>query len=663
MSAVLPSSSTSIVRTGAGVATGTDLATIWGCVTTNADMTPRLWFDGNALETFHGSGQLLDQVSVFIQITRLPVLVVPLPISTPGIIRWQSQAGTGTSPASVVVGSDGSLEHVDGMLRVVRGGTVGTDQLQLEYSLDGGNNWRLFRLGTATSFTIPRIGQVIEFGPGTLVTGEEILSWTSTAPTPDDADIATARGKLAEQGNQSRAWYMIRDMKVEQDITAYKLAVDTYDTTDKRPLQAYSGLRRAFDRTGYKAQMSQIRWWMVGGPEITFASVGPPSDTITRDAGSFLDDGMLTDDTIVVTGATEAANNVTATPASIAALVITLDTEALAAEVSSAISIYSTPSLEFTDGAASPDLLTRTRGSWIVDGFEVGDSVVIVGTSNDGTYVITALTATVMSFAEVGWAVPDEIVGSYGVSVTASVVYPVDVAAMDAEFATVTDDEKLEISYGRLWYPSPTTLTPMRLRYPVALADMCRSFTRDLAETTWEQGNGSLQNWGMIDLNGIPFEYDERIHNAALPSEFTCGRTWNDEGPVPYIARALTRYGGNDAVTQSQNARVTQLGRRIVQVTTTKTTGAVFTKRPPDEQGRQFLTPDAIGTIESKVNRELARQMLGTTRGGAGPRVSGVSWTAARDDDFAVQNPVLNGSLSIRTLAVVVTVNTIVEVT
>jgi hypothetical protein len=36
---------------------------------------------------------------------------------------------------------------------------------------------------------------------------------------------------------------------------------------------------------------------------------------------------------------------------------------------------------------------------------------------------------------------------------------------------------------------------------------------------------------------------------------------------------------------------------------------------------------------------------------------------AARDDDFAVQNPVLHGTLTIRTLAVIVTVDTAVEVT
>jgi hypothetical protein len=624
-------------------------------------MTPRLWFDGNAFEAFHGTGQALDQVSVFIQITGLPVLFVPLPINTPGIIGWQQQAGTGTSTATVDVGSDGSLEHVDGVLRVVRGGTVGIDQIQCEYSLDGGNNWRLFRLGTASSFTVPRIGQVISFAAGTLVTGEEILSWVSTAPIPSDADIATGREKLAEQGNQSRAWYLIRDLKQEQDVAAFKLAVDTYDTTDKRPLQAYAGIRRSKERSGYRAQLSQLRNYMTGSPEITFADTG---DTITRDAGSFEDDGFAANDWVTVTGAVASggANNITDKVVSVAPLVLTVDEITVDEGPISGVSIVAYPGLSFVDGGVGDDTLTRSRGSWLVDGFEIGDVITIAGTvSNDGDYPITDISASTITVAPDSFA--DEEISSWGVSIVVSVVYPVDVAAMDAAFATVTDDPLLELSYGRLWYPSPTTLTPMRLRYPVALADMARSFLRDLAETTWEQGYGSLQNWGMIDLNGIPFEYDERIHQAALPSEFTCARTWNDEGSVPYIARALTRAGGGDAVTQSHNMRVTNLGRRIVQVTTTKITGAVFTKLPPDELGREYLTPEALGVIETKVNQELARQMLGTTRGGAGPRVSAVSWTAARDDDFSVQNPVLNGRLEIRTLAVVVTVDTAVEVT
>jgi len=309
MSAVLPSASTNVVRGGnAAVAAGLELATIWGCVTRNADCKPRLWFNANDFEIFHGSGQTLDQLSLFIRITRLPALVVPLPISVPGIIRTQIQMGTGTSVPSVAVGTDGSLERVDGMLRVVQGGTVGTDQIQLEYSLDGGAIWTLFRLGTGTSYTIPRVGHALSFAPGTLVEDEEILSWTSSAPTPADADITTAREYLSAQGEQSRSWYLIRELEEETDIARLSTELEIYDTVSKRPLQAWASIRRAYDRSGYKAQLSQVRNRMTGGPEITFAQ-GDPSDTITRSSGSFLTDGFEDGDWIVVSGASAGGNN------------------------------------------------------------------------------------------------------------------------------------------------------------------------------------------------------------------------------------------------------------------------------------------------------------------------------------------------------------------
>lgn len=660
MTFVLPSATTTIVPQGAGIATGIELATIWGCVPQNADMTPRLWYDGDAFESFHGPGQTLDQLTVFIANTLKPALVVPLPISTPGIISWQKQAGSGTCTATMGVGSDGSLEHVDGALRVVRGGTIGTDQIQLEYSLDSGNSWRLFRLGTATSYTIPRTGQAISFSPGTLVAEEEILYWTSTAPTPADADIATAKDALAAQGEQSRAWYLIRDMEQEQDISAYKLAVDSYDTVDKRPLQAYAALRRAKERHGYAAQLSQIRTYMQGDPQVDFDE-GPPG-TATRQSGDFLTDGFVSGDFAHITDTDD--NDVDGALIDTAAsTVLTFNVSHTAVnETNTEPTIFAAPGLEFVDGGGSDDTLVRNRGSWTAEGFKVGQTFTVTGTlSNDGDYPITGVTATTITVATGSFTA--EAISSWGVAIVVSVVYPVDVAAMDAEFATITGDEKLEISYGRIWYPSPAN-GGMRLRYSVALHDLCRTFApdRDLSETTWEKGAGRLQNWGVIDANGIPFEYDERIHRAALASEFTCARTWSSAGLVPYIARSLTRYGGSDALTQSEKARVTQLGRTIVQQSTENITGSVFVKLPPNELGQQFLAPSAIGVIESKINTELRRQMLGTTRRGQGPRVSSVSWTAARNDDFSGPNPVLNGRLAISTLAVIVEVNTTVEV-
>lgn len=49
---------------------------------------------------------------------------------------------------------------------------------------------------------------------------------------------------------------------------------------------------------------------------------------------------------------------------------------------------------------AAPDTATRASGSWIDDGFVVGDKFTLVGSSggtNDGTYTISALTDTILT--------------------------------------------------------------------------------------------------------------------------------------------------------------------------------------------------------------------------------------------------------------------------
>jgi hypothetical protein len=655
------------VRGGAAAATGLDLATIWGCVTKNADMVPRLWFDMNAFEVFHGPGQALDQLSLFVDITGLPVLFVPLPISAPGVIRTQRHLGTGTSSPTVSVGSDGSLERVDGLLRVAQGGTVGVDQIQLEYSLDGGFIWTLFRLGTATSYPIPRTGHVLSFTAGTLVADEEILYWTSSAPTPADADITTARENLSAQGEQSRSWYLIRELEQETDVARLSTELETYDTETQRPLQAYAGIRRAFDRSGYKAQLSRTRSWMQGAPEIDFTQgAGPPNDTITRDAGSFIDDGFLDGDWITVTGATNAANNGAWKLSTAAAATLTLDVAgSLVSATDSGVTIWTTTGLEFVDGGVGDDTLVRNRGSWLDEGFQIGDTIRITGTaSNDGDYLITDLTADTITVATGSFAA--EEISSWDVTITATVLYPIDVGAMDAEFAPTLGQYKLELSYGHYWNDS-LTYEGARLRYPLALVDMTRSYLVDVADTTWwEEQPGALsraeEGWKGIDKDGQPFEYDERQHRRALPAGFTCGRTGPNTGSNTYIARALTRAGGSDALTQSHAARVTNAARIIVQRKTQAQTGRTFVTGRPDSQGRQFLRPKAISVLEGVVNDELARQLLGTTRRGEDERVSAVGWVAARDDDFSVQNPVLHGKLTVQTRKAIVTVDTAVEV-
>ena len=56
--------------------------------------------------------------------------------------------------------------------------------------------------------------------------------------------------------------------------------------------------------------------------------------------------------------------------------------------------------IAFVDGGGGDDSITRGTGSWITDGYKVGDSVFVQNAedqANDGSYVLTAVTATTLS--------------------------------------------------------------------------------------------------------------------------------------------------------------------------------------------------------------------------------------------------------------------------
>jgi hypothetical protein len=660
----LPRATTRILPGRAGIDAGINLATIWGCVPQNADITPRIWADSGSFEDYHGAGQLLDHLATYIDRTDKPAYVVPLPITTPGIIRWQRQYGTGDSAVTVGVGGDGSLERVDGAVRITRagGGTVGTDQIQIEYSLDGGNFWELVRLSTNTSYAIPRTGQVLSFAPGTLVAGEVVLRWASTGPVMSDSDIAAGLEALKQQQHQSRGWFLVRDLEKEQDVSAYKLAADSYSSDKERHVQAHVGLRPARDRSGYKAQMSRTRVWMQGSPEITFTNA---TSLIERDTGDFTADGFEDGDWVVVAGSPLNAGPKLVSTA--AALALTVASPALVDEGPlEGVTMYAAPGLSFSDAS---DTLVRNRGSWLDEGFAVGDIITIAGEglivpANAGEYPILNVTDDTITVAADSFV--DEQRSSWDVSITVSVVYPVDVAAMNAEFAPVIGSEPgdyhLEIAYGRAWYPSPV-YGGMRTRHSAAFHDFVRSFQRDLAETTWEQDVGAMANVGFLDVDGLPFEYDEDFYEAALAAGFTCLRTWPDEEPGGvYVARGLTRKSGSGPLTQSHYARVTNLGRTVAQRTVQRFAGKVIVTKPANALGQKFATTQSLSTLKTKVDAELTANLGGTTRGGAGPRASVATYTPATDTDYAQQNPVQRGTLRLEVLGTIVELEVGVEV-
>jgi hypothetical protein len=176
--------------------------------------------------------------------TRKPVLFQGLPIETAGIVEAQDETGnTGTSAASVAVGASGSLEETDGVVVVLTGGTIGTDQILLSLSLDGGVTFKKLRLGTLNSYVIPHVGLTLSFGAGTLIAGDTALEWHSTAPQWDQAGLTAARAALANQQKQVRSVLLVGDLELEADADDLVTEMNLLETTNKRFAYARAQIR------------------------------------------------------------------------------------------------------------------------------------------------------------------------------------------------------------------------------------------------------------------------------------------------------------------------------------------------------------------------------------------------------------------------------------
>src|SRR6187431_230495 len=168
--ATIPRASTTVLDTAGVPAGGLDVVCVLAPVATNPDITPRLFGNVTAIYEQHGYSEGLEYAALHLSRTRKPVLFVGCPIVTPGeLSRRDSESNTGTCQPTVTEGADGVLAEHDGVLVVDEGGTVGTDQIVLGLSLDGGRTYQKLRVGAGNSVAIPYVGVTIVLPAGTLV--------------------------------------------------------------------------------------------------------------------------------------------------------------------------------------------------------------------------------------------------------------------------------------------------------------------------------------------------------------------------------------------------------------------------------------------------------------------------------------------------------------
>lgn len=634
----LPSASTRLSSQSGTAPVSTDLLAVFAACRLLADGVPRLYSSVSALLDAHDYCEGAEEAALHMQDVDKPVLFVPLPIVTAGAIVRTETVHTGTCKVSVAASANGILAEVNALMRVTRGGTIGTDQILLELSLDGGTSYSAVRLGTASSYAIPRIGITVSFGAGTLVTGDTILKFKTSAPLFDSAGVTLGKEKMIIQQRQVRSWLFVGDVPTLALGQAIETAVNAYETAAERYVYA-----KFQARDWRRLESSRERLAMVGGPAITFAEVGATGDTITRGTGSFVTDGVQVGDWVAITGS--ASNNVSGKVTAVTATVLTLDTTDLAPEVAVAGAVRITAEPAYTIAAAT---ITRNRGSWIAEGFAVGDVFTLAGTaSNNWTGTITGLTATVITFTT-GNVVVNETIGSCTASVTLTESETAWMAAVASTFANISSSKRVDIGAGRLTKLSP--ILGYTMRRPVQWADSIRSYQNDVHITTWEKDLNALTGWG------IENEHDERVNQGLLGDRFTCARTWGNGPEGAFIAMSVTRAVDGDRLGMTHNMAVANVAQTVCQRTT-----ETFAGRTLVLNADGTATKSSLADLETRVNAELQTNLMANVTGD-GQRASFAKWTAAINDNLSIANAALNGTLELKLRGTIVTIATKVEV-
>lgn len=634
--AELPEAKVSIANEAGSLAAGLDVLTVLGCVELNADITPRLFTSTKSLVTKHGYSAAVDYCAMHFDEAQKPVLFVGLPMATAGTIGAIDGGGNnGSSVVSVAAGPTGVLDDADGVIKVVEGGIVGTDQILLDISLDGGRSFRRTRLGTATSYTFAYQGLILSFGAGNLVAGDTVLTFSTIQPRWDQAGLAAARAALAAQLKLSRSWLIVGDLQNSTDANDILTQVNGYDTADDRYVYARAQVR---DRSP-ASFMSRSHKIMIGNPALTFANAGT-ADTITRSTGSWVTEGFAIGDIVAVTGS--ASNNVTGAIATVTATVLTFTAATSLTNEGpvSNVNVVGSAPLTFAEVGATGDTITRTTGSWLADGFLVGDTITISGTtSNNITGKITALTATVLTFGTTD--LNPETVASAGVTITGGAEDdPTWVASIDAAFASIDAQRRIDLGAGRAFKQS--VLTGWYARRPVQWAATTREYQHDVQVPTWRKEDGPLSGWSLEDVDGNTVEHDERSDGGLLAARFTCFRSYANGPAGSFIALSLTRASESSLLSRTHNMAVTDLAMATVQSSTENAIGMVLELR---EDGT--ATEASLRVLEGRVNSALAMALL--QRGTEGvPRASDAVWTASRSDILNVPAAQLTGTLDLR---------------
>lgn len=654
--ATLPKARTTVSQTAGALAAGTDTLCVIAPVSQNADAVPRLFGSAAAVYQQHAYCDGVELVDFHVTRTGKNVLFIGVEIATPGVIGRVNKAGnTGSAVASVVAGGAGVLGEHDGVVEVERGGTIGTSQIALRLSLDGGRTFKRVKLGTGSSYAIPYVNVALSFAAGTLVAGDRVIEWHGSGPRSDATGWAAARTALAAQLKFFRSIVLVGDLQDHVEAQAFLDQVAAYRTENERFVYARASIK---DRLP-EAAMSHDAARMTGTPTLTFANVAS-ADTCMRSAGSWIADGVQVGDTLVFGGT--ASNNVTTGPVvSVTDTVLTFGaTTTLTNEgpVSNATAV-AYPTLTFAEVGGTADTIVRNRGSFVADGFRAGDFITIDGTaSNDigPTDALASVTPLTLTLGSSDLAA--EVIGTHLVTITAGQTKAAWAADNEDEFETVRggdDGFRLDMSWGRQRFTS--NFSQWFFRFPVAWVASCREYQHDLHIATHRKSDGPTGG-DLFDADGNLVEWDDRVDGeAGAAAGFTVSRTWGNGPAGAFIAQSLTRGDDGTLLSRTNNVAVVNLAMTIVQSGTEN--AAIGVDLLLNDDGT--ATTDSLARIQKQVNDALEIELLSNKKN-EGQRASKAVWTPDPSVVFNVAEPEMLGTLDLNLKGTVHSVGTVVRI-
>jgi hypothetical protein len=144
----------------------------------------------NDFITAYGYGPAVEAASLIANAAGQPVILIKATTNVTGTNSNVQPGGSNTS-GSVVSLTGTPNDTYYGQVTVGTGGTVGTNGIILNISLDANRTFTPIALGTASTYAIPNTGLTLNFAAGTLVTGDT-FKWFSKEPLWSDATVASA---------------------------------------------------------------------------------------------------------------------------------------------------------------------------------------------------------------------------------------------------------------------------------------------------------------------------------------------------------------------------------------------------------------------------------------------------------------------------------------